>query len=148
MPTLQNLIRQIRDSSRADWEHVTAAQGAEPLDAWIYKSDVQLRIEAREAKEDAERKLTAAWTKNFAGGDAYASDYTVYYGASPLLSVLLAAVDSRRGVVPLPRKAGDSQVEPLHYKLAEIVNMSETRFLDCMNKAGLKLAGGSSTSVG
>ena len=134
---LEVALETVAASDREDWEKVRVpASAGRTGEVWIYRGDVDLRIEEFEVDRDPTDRVNVDWATNFPDQTAWKEVYVIYCGQSPIETVHLVDVDGSRASLPFATMPSSKEVRRLDYKVAVIVNHNEQSFFDYFRRVG------------
>jgi hypothetical protein len=128
--TFEEFERIIFESKSNDWIF-NDSEGA-----YIYKKDLNVRIQRKEEDELDERKFKEKWTEKFPDRNAYRQEYALFYGSSYCGYQLLIAVDGFRAYIPIPKSSGELKITKKQYSFGKIINDLNRDELDQYLKMG------------
>ncbi|GHO63764.1 hypothetical protein KSC_026560 [Ktedonobacter sp. SOSP1-52] len=107
----------IANSHQAEWLHI------ESKGVWTYTHDLLIHIkeEQTDAGQD-DRQFHEPWLERFADKKAYRTEFTIYYGNSPVESITMVSVDGHRTLMPLPKSLKELIITRWQYRFAKLLD--------------------------
>ncbi|MGI9440689.1 MAG: hypothetical protein ACR2OT_06890 [Parvibaculales bacterium] len=129
-PNFDDILSTIEQSDpKNDWVGVIFESS---LDYYVYKDDVNLRIEELKdypdsENESSERELfSEPWLDNLPNNRTYRRYYKIYFNSSILIEIMLLSVDGGRATIPLPVSRDNLRIRSsLDLAVAKIVGNLE-----------------------